>query len=419
MIKQKIQNYLQQNDLAGWLLYDFRGQNPIALHIAQLENSGTRRWFLWIPAQGDPTWLIHAIEGSTFAQVAEELQGDIRHYVGWQELEKMLRQTVTSVDDKPLQIAMEYSPNGAIPYVSKIDAGIKEMVECSTGATIVSSADLVQFTQAVLTPEQIASHHRAAKHCLRIKDAAFAFIGQRLRGGQEVTEYSVQRFIADQFVQANLETDHDAIVAINAHATDPHYAPTAQHFSPIQIGDMVLIDLWARERNSPLDCYADITWTAYCGKEVPADINQVFDVVAGGRDRAVQAIQSQLDMGKPAYGYAIDDACRGFIADAGYGNYIIHRTGHSLGTSIHFNGANIDNLETQDRRQLIPGIMFTIEPGIYMPEYRFGNVQSSTQDQSDQRVGLGIRSEINCIMHEGRVEVTTLPLQERVIPLLA
>jgi len=410
-MKQKIQTYLQQNDLAGWLLYDFRGQNPIALHVAQLESSGTRRWFLWIPAEGDPVWLIHAIEGSTFAQVAPEFQGEMRQYVGWQQLETMLGQIVTHSGNKAPRIAMEYSPNGAIPYVSKIDAGIKEMVEASTGAEIVSSADLVQFTQAVLTPEQIASHHRAAAHCLRIKDAAFALIGERLRARQEVTEYSIQKFIQDQFTQANLEWDHGPIVAINAHATDPHYAPTAQRFSPIQEGDMVLIDLWARERNSPADCYADITWTAYCGAEVPADVNEVFQVVAGGRDRAIQTIQSQLDAGEPAYGYAIDDACRNFIEEAGYGDYIIHRTGHSLGTTIHYNGANIDNLETQDRRQLIPGIMFTIEPGIYMPDYRFGAAD-------DQRVGLGIRSEVNCIMHGDRVEVTTLPLQTRVEPLL-
>ncbi|MEM7537806.1 MAG: M24 family metallopeptidase [Chloroflexota bacterium] len=409
----RIQTYLQASQLDGWLLYDFRGSNPIALHVAGLTTSGTRRWFLWIPAEGNPVYLIHAIESSTFVDVAPGMQGEIRHYVGWQELAQMLPTLIGLSDDAQQRIAMEYSPNCAIPYVSRIDAGTKELVEQSTGAEIVSSADLVQLIQAVLTPEQIASHRRAAEHCVAIKDAAFDFIRQQLQAGTPLTEYDVQQFILQKFDEAGLETDHPPEVSVNDFAADPHYAPSATRHNAIQEGDMVLIDLWARETNSPDDCYADITWTAYCGTELPETLQRIGEIVRLARDAAVAAIQERLDAGQPVYGYEIDDVAREVIDDAGYGEYFIHRTGHSLGTSIHFNGANIDNLETQDRRQLIPGILFTIEPGIYMPDFVF-----------DERAGvvkrgLGIRSEINCLMHEDRVEVTTLPLQTELVALLA
>ena len=405
-----IQSYLRTHDLVGWLLYDFRGSNPIALHVAGLATSGSRRWFLWIPAQGAPTWLIHAIEGSTFRTVAPAVAGEKRIYVGWQQLEQMLRQMIGERAGEPLRIAMEYSPNNAIPYVSRIDAGTKEMIERVTGAQIVSSADLVQITQAVLNAEQIASHRRAAAVCLAAKDAAFDLIRQRLTADVPISEYDVQQFIMDRFTAAGLEVEHAPIVGVNAHAADPHYAPTADHHSPIRRGDLVLIDLWARESGDPLACYADITWTGYCGAEPPAMLAEVFQVVAAGRDAAIALIEQRLAAGQPVYGYEVDDACRSVIAGAGYGENFIHRTGHSLGTTTHFNGVNIDNLETQDRRQLIPGVMFTIEPGIYLPGANF--------DGSATAKGLGVRSEINCLMHADRVEVTTLPLQTEIVTML-
>jgi Xaa-Pro aminopeptidase len=406
----QVQDALLQNHLDGWLLYDFRGQNSIAAFVAGLSNSGSRRWFLWIPAQGRPKWLIHAIERSTFTDVRANLAGEMNVYVSWQQLSAGLRALIGAHEDRTLRIAMEYSPMNAVPYVSKIDAGIKEFVETSTGAEIVSSADLVQIVQAVLTPEQLESHRRAAAHCLAAKDAAFAYIAERLRTGATITEYDVQQFILERFAAADLDPDHPPIVAVNRHAADPHYAPTAARHSPIRLGDAVLIDLWARERGNPDACFADITWTAFCGAETPQRAADIFHLVAAARDAAVAFVQGKLSAGAEIHGFEVDDACRSVIQQAGYGEHFLHRTGHSLGSALHFTGVNIDNLETQDRRRLMPGVMFTIEPGIYLPDFNF--------DDSPEAKGLGIRSEINCIVHENRLEVTTLPLQTELTPLL-
>jgi Xaa-Pro dipeptidase len=406
----QIQAYLEANQLDGWLLYDFRGSNPLALRLARLTSSGSRRWFLWIPAKGRPAWLIHAIEGSTFASVAPELQGTMDRYVGWRELETKLHGLLGVTGRQQLRIAMEYSPENAIPYVSYLDAGTKELVERVTGAEIVSSADLVQMTQAVLDDAQVASHRRAAAHCLAVKDAAFALIARQLRAGLAITEYDVQQFIVAEFAAAGLDDDHPAIVAVNAHAADPHFAPTASRHSPIRPGDMVLIDLWARARHSALDCFADITWVGYCGREVPAEVRRLFALVAAGRDAAVRFATERLLAGKTVYGYEVDDACRAVIAAGGYGDAFIHRTGHSLGAAVHYSGVNIDNLETRDRRSLMPGVMFTVEPGIYLPAFDF--------DGSGEAKGLGLRTEINCLVHDGSLEVTTLPLQREVLALL-
>lgn len=403
-----LQNTLQDSGLDGWLLYDFRGSNPVALHLAGLRSSGSRRWFLWLPAQGAPTLLIHAIEASTFVGVNPELRAAVDSYVGWRQMEEKLAALVRADGRRP-RIAMEYSPANAVPYVSLIDAGAKELVEAATGAEIVSSADLVQLAQAVLSPAQVASHRRAAEVCLAAKDHAFEFIHRGLRAGRPISEYDVQQAILEFFAAHDLDPDHPPIVAVNAHAADPHYAPTAERHSPIGPSDAVLIDLWGRTRTSPDDCFADLTWTAYCGAEIPPDVERVFALVAAARDEAVAFIQARLDAGEPVYGYEVDDAARAVIEDGGFGEAFIHRTGHSLGSELHFRGVNIDNLETQDRRRLVAGVMFTVEPGIYLPDYV----------HSGGRVGLGIRSEINCLMHADRVEVTTLPLQDSMIPLLA
>ena len=398
-----LQTFLHEQQLDGWLLYDFRGSNPIALQMAGLRTSGSRRWFLWLPATGDPVWLIHAIEGSTFVNVTPELAGEQMRYVGWQELMAKLAAMLAGAK----RIAMEYSPGNAIPYVSRVDAGTIEMVRAAAPVEIVTSADLVQLTQAVLNEAQMASHRRAAAGCLAAKEAGFAFIRAQLAGGHTLTEYTVQRHIMAHLAGNGLWADHDCIVAANAHAADPHYAPTAERNGLIQPGDAVLIDLWAKEQKTPLDCYADITWVGYCGSAVPARMAEIFTFVTAGRDAAVERVRRGLAEGEPVHGYEVDDACRDVIAAGGYGEAFIHRTGHSLGVEIHFNGVNIDNLETQDRRTLIPGVMFTVEPGIYLPALNF--------DGSPAAKGLGLRSEINCLMHAGRVEVTTLPLQQEVI----
>ncbi len=404
----RIRPYLRENYLDGWLLYDFRGQNPVALDVAGLQSGGTRRWFLWIPAEGSPRWLIHAIEQTTFADVPEALQGEVLLYVGWQELAESLPRLL-ECNGRRLRIAMEYSPLGNLPYVSRVDAGTFELVSEVTGAEIVSSADLVQLVQAVLTPEQMESHRRAVRHCLAVKDEALARVGQALAAGRTLTEYDVQQFILERFAALGLDPDHPPLVAVNRNAAIPHYAPDPQRNSPIQPGDMLLIDLWAKEP-APQACFADITWVAYCGSQVPEKAQEVFQVVAAARDAAVQAIQEAIAAGRMLHGYEVDDMAREVIEKAGYGRGILHRTGHSLGPQIHWNGVNIDNLETQDRRKLIPGVMFTIEPGIYLPECDF--------DRSGQAKGLGIRSEINCIVHPDRLEITTVPLQKEIVPLL-
>jgi len=406
---ETIQSELRRQGLDGWLLYDFRGSNPIALHVAGLENSGSRRWFLWLPAEGEPRWLIHAIEGNTFRNVAPAFAGSMEKFVGWRDLADALPRLIGAGKGKALRIAMEYSPGNAIPYVSKLDAGTKEFIEEATGAQIVSSADLVQVAQAVLSEAQQESHRRAAAVCLAIKDAAFDRIRAALRSGEAMTEYTIQQFIAARFAELGYETGHDAIVSVNAHAADPHYNPAPDTAKPIRPGDMVLIDLWGREGNDPLACYADITWTGYCGATPPPAAVEIFTHVAAGRDAAVAFVKRGLAEGSTVPGYAVDDACRDVIVRAGYGSAFFHRTGHSIGTVGHFNGVNIDNLETQDRRSLIPGVMFTIEPGIYLPEFRFAGEAGP--------VGLGIRSEINCLVRPDGLEVTTLPLQTAILSL--
>ena len=405
-----IQAYLQEEALDGWLLYSFWQQNPIAISVAGLQSGGSRRWFLWIPAHGRPAWLIHAIESNAFVDVDPELQGEMIRYVSWQDLAAMLPRLIGVQPGRQLKIAMEYSPENAIPYVSRVDAGTLELVTKCTGAEVVSSADLVQLVEAVLTPEQLGSHRRAAALCLAAKDAAFDFIAQNLRDGQPITEYQAQQYITDFFVENGMVGPLTSLVSVNGNAADPHYMSSEKRHSPIQVGDMILIDLWSREIGDPDNVFADLTWTAFAGTSTPPKVTEVFNVVAAARDRAVEFIQTRLDAGEPVYGYEVDDASRQVIIDAGYGDFIMHRTGHSLGPTGHYIGVNIDNLESQDRRQLIPGVMFTIEPGIYMADFNF--------DGSPTPKGLGIRSEINCYMHADRVEMTTLPLQNEVRALL-
>ena len=404
-----IQKYLEAEEVDGWLLYSFRDQNPIALSVAGLQASGSRRWFLWIPREGRPVWIAHRIEKSNFVDLPPDLQGDVLLYVSWQEIEERLKQAVRGGESKAPRILMEYSPGNAIPYVSRVDAGIMELVTRSTGAKIESSADIVQIAAATISPEHLTGHKRAARICLDIKDAAFAWIADRIRDNAPVTEYDAQQHIADLFVDAGMKPVR-CIVAVNANAADPHYFPGEGLHSPIREGDVVLIDLWNREEGDPEACVADCTWTAYCGAETPQKVTEIFGIVARARDRAVEFIQERLSSGRDVYGYEADDACREVIEGAGYGHAFFHRTGHSLGPTGHFIGVNIDNLETRDRRKILPGVMFSIEPGIYLPDFNF--------DNSVQAKGLGIRSEIDCYVHPDRVEVTTLPLQTKVTALL-
>lgn len=388
----EIQTLLVDSGLDGWLLFDFRGMNPIAASIALLPAQAmfSRRWAYWIPARGEPEWLVHAIELAPFrAGVVQP-----RSYVRWQELEQQLSAMLGGAR----RIAMEYSPRCAIPYVSRVDAGTLEMMR-SLGVEVVSSADLVQAVEARLSSAQIDGHRRAAAALLRIKDAAFSHVAQALRSGQPISEYSVQQWIAGRVAEAGLVADHDPIVAVNAHASDPHYIPTAQRHAPIQGGDLLLLDLWAREP-APDAIMGDITWMAMCSDRVPRRYQHIADVVADARDAAAAYIQEEMAAGRPVRGCDADDVCRGVIERAGYGRYFIHRTGHSLGTAGHGNGAHLDNLETNDTRRLLPGTAFTIEPGIYLPG------------------DFGVRLEIDVLVHASGIEITTLPLQREIMALL-
>jgi Xaa-Pro aminopeptidase len=380
-----IQDLLRHQGLAGWLLYDFRGLNPIARRLAPLPPHAllTRRWAYWIPARGEPGWLVHAIEAGAFADQAAR----VVTYSSWQSLAAALLR----LTDGPQVIACEYSPDGSIPYVSYVDAGTLERWR-RLGYEPVSSADLIQAVYATWSPEQLAGHRRAAATCLAVKDEAFAWIAQRLRRGQTVTEGEVQAFIHERLTAAGLEPEHPPIVAVNAHAGDPHYSPHPERPTPIRPGDLILIDLWGREAGNPEAVFADITWMGYAGPEPPAALVAVFDVVARARDAAVALVQTRVAAGAAVAGWEVDDAARRVIVAAGYGPDFPHRTGHSLDTSIHGAGVNMDNLETHDTRRLIPGIGFTIEPGIYRPDF-------------------GIRLEIDMFIHPDHAEVTTLPLQ--------
>lgn len=387
-----IQALLAEASLDGWLLFDFRGMNPIAASIAPLPPQAmfSRRWAYWIPARGEPQWLVHAIELAPF----RDWPVQPRSYVRWQELEAQLEAMLGSAR----RIAMEYSPRCAIPYVSRVDAGTLEMIR-GLGVEVFSSADLVQAVEARLTPAQIDGHRRAATALLRIKDEAFAHVAQALAAGQPISEYSVQQWIAGRLAEAGLVADHDPIVAVNAHAADPHYIPTAQRHAPIQRGDLLLLDLWARE-TTPDAIMGDITWVALCSDRVPPRYQHICDVVAQARDACVAYIQGEMAAGRPVRGCDADDVCRAVIEQAGYGRYFIHRTGHSLGSAGHGNGAHLDNLETNDTRRLLPATAFTIEPGIYLPG------------------DFGVRLEIDVLVHEAGIEITTLPLQEQIVTLV-
>jgi Xaa-Pro aminopeptidase len=386
----QIQSLLTEARLGGWLLFDFHGMNPIARRVVGLPGQGvfSRRWAYWIPARGEPAWIVPRLEAGHFEPPAP---GRVLTYVSWQDW----RDRLSSVLHDAGPVAMEYSPQGVIPYVSRVDAGTIETVR-SLGVEVVSSADLVQAVEARWTPAQLDGHRRSAAALLAVKDAAFQRIAQMLANGQTLHEHEVQAFTLEQCTERDM-AGAGAIVAVNAHSGNPHYSPTSARPTPIRPGDWVLIDLWAKGAE-PDAVYADITWVAYAGAQPPRRHQDIFDIVRAARDAAVRFVQEGVRAGRPVYGYQVDDVARGVITDAGYGEHFIHRTGHSISVEGHGNGVNIDNLETQDRRRLIPGVGFSIEPGIYLPEF-------------------GVRSEIDMYVGERDAEVTTLPMQDEIVRL--
>ncbi len=386
---QAIQSILRSSDLDGWLLYDFHGINPIARRVIGLgdERFATRRWFGLIPAAGEPTWLHHAIEAHLFS----DLPGRRVPFVAYRELQTSLRDLLKGLK----RVAMEYVPGGAIPYVSRVDAGTLELVR-SSGPQVVSSADLVQHFEARWTPEGLASHRRAAQGLKEVLQAAFDEVARTVGKRRAVTEYSVQRFMSEQFRRRGLVHD-PPIVAVNAHSGNPHYEARPRGSSPLRQGDLLLLDLWCREEKEG-SIWADITWMAYLGPRVPDRYREIWDIVAGARDAAVSYLKEQVGLGKAVRGADVDEVSRGYVRERGHAEHFIHRTGHSIGLEVHGNGCNIDSLETIDARQLIPRTGFSIEPGIYLEDF-------------------GVRSEIDVYLDERGVEVTT-PIQDQIVPLL-
>jgi Xaa-Pro aminopeptidase len=389
---ESLQKALQQDKLDGWLFYSFRGSDPIAENILRLDHAKftTRRWFYFVPARGTPEKIVHAIETGTL----DSLPGNKRVYLPWQQLHQNLRDALSGAK----KIAMQYSPLNAIPYISRGDAGTVELLR-SFGIEVVSSADLVQTFEAVWSDEQLETHLYAAKHMREIVDVIATEVGRRVRGNVPVTELDIQDFILKEFDRRDLTAGHPPIVAINAHSADPHYAPNAEDNLPMKTGDFLLVDMWSKRR-LPHAVYDDITWTFFIGESVPEEHQKIFHVVRDGRDAAIHAAQQRYSSGEVLYGWQVDDVARQSITKAGYGQYFIHRTGHSIHEEVHGNGANIDNLETQDSRRLMARTCFSIEPGVYL------------------KGTFGVRSEVDMYLSEKEAIVTGQPIQTHVIPIL-
>lgn len=386
----EMQSDLRAAGLHGWLFYDFRGRDPIAHGILQLPaGMRTRRWFYFVPAKGTPKKLVHKIETGSLAAVP----GDTLYYSAQEELRSNLKKII----GRAKKIAMQYSPKNEIPYVSMVDAGTIELVR-SAGVKILSSADLVQKYEAVWTPGQLESHLYAGKHVDRIVAEAFGRAARGVRENRPETEHGLQQWIRKEFAAAGLTTEEGPDIAVNAHASDPHYGPSPDRPTPIKEGDLLLLDVWAK-RNMPASVYYDITWVGYLGAKPPEKIAKVFNIVRDARDKAVELILTSIAKGKPLQGWQVDKAARAHIEKAGFGKYFFHRTGHNIGTSVHGNGANMDGIETHDVRHLITGTCTSVEPGIYLPEF-------------------GIRSEVNVYIGEKEARVTGA-VQKELLALLA
>ena len=389
----KMQAALRQAHLDGWLLFDFRGSNPIASRVLLLPEGqmATRRWFYFIPAEGEPVKIVHAIEASQL----DTLPGTPRVYGRWEELLFTLRETLKGRK----QIAMEYSPEGAIPYVSRVDAGTVEMVR-KAGPVVVTSADLVQTFEAVWTPAQREQHERAAVALRTLVDEAWTLVARRTAAAAVFDERSIQQHLADRMRELGLEFDHPPIVAIGPNAALPHYDVPQSGSSQIKRGDLLLIDIWAKVREEGA-VYADITWMGQVSETVEERYAQVFSIVAAARDAAFEFVKKSAASGKLPMGWQVDDACRAVIQASGHGLHYIHRTGHSIGVQVHGDGANLDNYETRDERRLLPGTCFSIEPGIYVPGE------------------FGMRSEIDVCLDGTTPVVTGGPAQTAIVPILA
>ena len=336
----------------------------------------TRRWYYLVPAEGEPSKLVHKIESAHL----DSLPGSKRQYSAWQELFEGIKGLLAKHRD----IAMQYSPNNIVFTVSLVDGGTVEMVR-GLGKNVISSADLVALFEATMTDEQIKTHFEARDAIDAITAEAFKEIGRRVRNGG-TTEHEIQQWFLEAFQRENIITDDPPIVAVNAHSGNPHYEPRADRPAPIHEGDFVLLDVWGK-KNTPGAVYYDITWTGFIGKSPSDKQREIFEVARGGRDAGINKVKSAIAEGRRIAGWEVDRATRDHIKKAGYGDYFIHRTGHSIGTEVHANGANMDDLEIHDEREILPNSCFSIEPGIYLPDF-------------------GVRTEINMLVRPKSAEVT-------------
>ena len=378
------QEHMRSQDVDGWLLYDYRGLNPIFADTVGAVGHVTRPVWLWIPAHGPPHMLVSFVDQSRFTHLGI----DTTFFVNRIDMIDKLRRQLDGAE----RITMEYTPSGALPRVSKVDGGTLEMVR-NLGLEVVSSADLLQYATQRWDDEQLASHMFAAEKLTEIVKEAFEHIGRTVDQG--IKEYEVAEFIRGRFVECGLIVTDGPAVAVNAHASDPHFDPNPENSVRIRRGDWVLIDLWTRLPDDHA-MFGDITWTAYLGEDVPERHQEVFDIVIGSRDAALEEMVSAFEEGRTLQGWELDKVARDYIEAAGYGEYFNHRLGHSLGREVHSNAVNLDSWETYDTRQLIPGIAVTIEPGIYVPEF-------------------GVRSEIDVFYSADGPRVTTEMQREVVL----
>jgi Xaa-Pro aminopeptidase len=386
-----VQQSLKAEGLDGWLLYDFHGSNPIAARLAGTANGAkmtTRRWFYLVPASGEPRGLVHAIERRTL----DALPGEKTIYAGRQQLDAGLTKLLSGVR----RVAMEYSRDCAIPYISRIDAGTVELVR-SRGIEVESSGDLVQRFEAVWDEAALATHRDASSALYRVKDRAFELIAGRAGDGDALTEFAVQQQMASWFEEEGLVSDSAPVVAAQENAGDPHYLPTARRSRPIRKGELVLLDLWGKKKENPQAVYADITWVGFTGPEVPPQMARAFAAIGQARDAAVALVQESARQQRDLRGWQVDRAARQVLEQAGFGERILHRTGHNLGRDVHGNGVHMDDYESHDDRRLLPGTGFTIEPGLYFESF-------------------GVRTEIN--MYYGQREaLVTGPAQTEIVRL--
>jgi len=386
----KIQAKLTQFGLDGWLLYSFRGSNVLAERVLDVAEPGSRRFYYFIPIEGEPQKLVHRIE----AGALDHLPGEKQIYLRWQELEEGIAKLLGTSK----KIAMEYSERCANPYISRVDAGTVELVK-SLDVQVVSSGDLIQSFEAVWTEEQWQLHLQADGVTQAAFEKAWKFIADRTRDGGSVGEIEVQDLIMQHFAENNLTTYHAPIVGVGPNSGDPHYDPKPGNDAEIHKGDLVLVDLWAKV-DHPNGVYSDLTKMGFVGEETPAKYDEIFAIVTGARDAGIARVKEAFASNRVLQGWEVDDATRQVIDSAGYGEYFVHRTGHNIGRETHGNGANIDNLETHEERSIMRETCFSIEPGIYMEEF-------------------GMRSEVDVYVDAaGEVHVTG-GLQTEVLPILA